>query len=118
MELSGLACRLTIIIGQDDRYHHRPLYEEIVHRAHDAGLAGATVFRGIEGFGKASTIHTDRILSLGDNLPVAIVIIDTDENVDAFLAVLDEIVTDGLVLRDDAEVTRYVGSPDRAPVGR
>lgn len=117
MRLSGLACRLTIIIGQDDRYHRRPLYEEIVHRAHDAGLAGATVFRGIEGFGKASTIHTDRILSLGDNLPVAIVIIDTDENVDAFLPVLDEIVTDGLVLKDDAEVIRYVGAKSDTFIG-
>ncbi len=78
MNLEGRALRLTIFVGESDQWHHRPLFTEIVHRAHIAGLAGASVMRGIEGFGASSRIHTNRILSLGDDLPVAIVIIDTE----------------------------------------
>ncbi len=70
------ARRLTIIIGADDVWRHKPLYNEIVHRAHAAGLAGASVFHGIEGYGATSHIHTTRILSLSEDLPVAIVIVD------------------------------------------
>ncbi|MGH3502575.1 MAG: DUF190 domain-containing protein [Nocardioidaceae bacterium] len=108
MKVEGYACRLTVIIGEDDRYHHHPLYVEIVHRAHAAGLAGASVFRGIEGYGKASHIHTNRILSLSEDLPVAVVIIDGEERIREFAPQLEDIVTEGLVMIDQVEVTRYV----------
>ncbi|MDW8804575.1 DUF190 domain-containing protein [Streptomyces scabiei] len=107
--LTGRALRVTIFIGENDVWHHRPLYSEIVHRAHKAGLAGASVFRGIEGFGASSLIHTSRLLSLSEDLPLAVVIVDDEIRVRAFLPQLDELVTEGLVILDDCEVIRYVG---------
>ncbi|MBJ7901778.1 DUF190 domain-containing protein [Streptomyces sp. NPDC004549] len=112
--LTGDALRVTIFIGEHDTYHHKPLYSEIVHRAHAAGLAGASVFRGIEGFGATSLIHTARLLSLNEDLPVAIVIVDTEDRVRAFLPQLDELVSSGLVILDDCEVIRYVGKERHA----
>ncbi|WP_034266993.1 DUF190 domain-containing protein [Actinospica robiniae] len=109
MRLRGPARRLTIFIGESDQYRHHPLYTEIVHRAHRAGLAGATVLRGIEGYGASSHIHTTRLLSLSEDLPIAIVIVDAAERIDAFLPQLDELVEEGLVILDDVEVIRYVG---------
>ncbi|MFF1417145.1 DUF190 domain-containing protein [Streptomyces sp. NPDC058220] len=107
--LTGTALRVTVFVGESDLWHHRPVYTEIVHRAHKAGLAGASVFRGIEGFGASSLIHTQRLLSLSEDLPVAIVIVDTEEKVRAFLPQLDELVSEGLVILDDCEVVRHVG---------
>lgn len=109
MRLTGPALRVTIFVGENDRWHHKPLYSEIVHRAHAAGLAGASVFRGVEGFGASSLIHTTRLLSLSEDLPVAIVIVDTEQKITAFLPQLDELVSEGLVMLDNCEVIRYVG---------
>lgn len=109
MKLEGPGERLTIFIGENDRHHHMPLYTEIVHRAHAAGLAGATVLRGLEGYGASRHIHTTRILSLSEDLPVVIVIVDTSERIDAFLPALDELITEGLVVREPVEVVAYVG---------
>jgi PII-like signaling protein len=109
MKLSGPSRRLTIFIGETDQYRHRPLYHEIVSRAKDAGLAGASVFRGIEGYGATSRIHTTRILSLTEDLPLAVIIVDTADKIDEFLPQLDELVTEGLVIIDDVHVIKYVG---------
>lgn len=111
--LAGPALRLMVLIKESDQWHHRPLYTEIVHRAHAVGLAGASVFHGIEGFGKSETIHTSRILSLSDDLPCAVVIVDLEDKIRGFLPVLDELVTEGLVLVDEVEVVRYVSRGDQ-----
>jgi uncharacterized protein len=118
LRLTGTAQRLTIIVGDSGHWHHKPLFSEIVHRAHEAGLAGATVLHGIEGFGASSRIHTARLLSLSEDLPVVIVIVDSHERIRGFLPELEEMVTEGLVILDDCEVIRYVGtSPDGAGAG-
>jgi PII-like signaling protein len=108
MTLQGSATRLTILLKEDEQWHHHALYTEIVHRAHKAGLAGASVFRGIEGFGKSQHIHTTRILSLAEDLPCSIVIVDTDEKIRRFLPEVETLVSAGLVMLDSVEVVRYV----------
>ncbi|MGI8681098.1 MAG: DUF190 domain-containing protein [Mycobacteriales bacterium] len=114
MRLQGPARRLTIFIGETDLWHHKPLYSEIVRRAHRAGLAGASVLRGIEGYGASSHIHTSRVLSLSDDLPLAIIIVDVAERIEEFLPQLDELITEGLVILDDVDVVRYVGRPGKS----
>ncbi|MGN6246318.1 MAG: DUF190 domain-containing protein [Motilibacteraceae bacterium] len=109
MRQQGSAKRLTVFVGESDQHHHHPLYAEIVHRARAAGLAGATVLRGIEGFGASQQVHTARLLSLSEDLPVVVVIVDEAERIERFLLELDELVTEGLVVVDDVEVVRYVG---------
>ncbi len=103
------ALRLTIFIGDADRWQHKPLSAEIVHRAHVQGLAGASVFHGSEGFGASSVVHTSRLLSMSEDLPLAIVIVDTAEKVRAFLPQLDELIGEGLVVLDEVNVITYVG---------
>jgi uncharacterized protein len=114
MKLAGRQKRLTIFVGESDHYGRTPLATEIVHRAHAAGLAGATVFRGIEGYGASNHIHTTRILSLSDDLPIAVVIVDRDDAIQAFLPQLDELITEGLVIIDEFEVVKHVGRPGGA----
>lgn len=109
MRLSGRALRLTVYLGEDDVWQHRPLYHEVVRRAREAGLAGASVLRGIEGYGASSLIHTSRLLSLSQDLPVAVVIVDEEQRVRDFLPHLDELIDEGLVTLDEVEVIRYVG---------
>jgi len=115
MKLEGHQRRLTIFIGESDHHGHTPLATEIVQRAHRAGLAGATVFRGVEGYGASNHIHTTRILSLSDDLPIVVIIIDAHERIQAFLPELDELITEGLVIIDDVEVLKYVGRPPANP---
>ena len=111
MPLTGPAKRLTVYVGDSDHHHHHSLVSEIVHRAQGAGLAGCSVFRGSEGFGASRRLHTSHLLSLSEDLPVAIVIVDSADSVEAFLPVLDELVTEGLVTVEDVTVHRYVGRP-------
>jgi PII-like signaling protein len=111
MRLQGSALRLTVFVGESDHWHHHSLAHEIVERARKAGLAGATVMRGVEGFGASSHIHTTRLLSLSEDLPLAIIVVDAEDKIRAFLPQLDELITEGLVLIDNVEVVRYVGRP-------
>ncbi|MFI9270852.1 DUF190 domain-containing protein [Kitasatospora sp. NPDC052896] len=104
--LEGPVLRLSVYLGESDQFHHRPAFTEIVHRAHEANLAGASVFRGVEGFGAGSLIHTSRLLDLAEGLPVAVVIIDTEERVRAFLPHLHDVAPGALVTLDRAEAVR------------
>lgn len=109
MKESARSMRLTVHIGEDDIWHHKPLYHEIVRRARVAGLAGASVFRGVEGYGAGALIHTTRFLSMSEDLPLAIIIVDTEEKLRAFLPELDELITEGMVTLEEVEVIRYPG---------
>ncbi len=109
MGLKGEAKLLRIFVGESDRYQGRPLYEAIVLKAREAGLAGASVFRGIMGFGGHSRIHTARVLRLSEDLPVMIEIVDAPEKIEAFLPTLDAMITEGLVTLERVEVVWYRG---------
>jgi PII-like signaling protein len=111
--LQGPAQRLTIIVGETDTIGHRPVFTEIVHRAHEAGLIGASVFRGVEGFGSSGRVHTTRLLDLAEDLPVSVIIVDTAEKIAAFLPQLEDIVSDGLVLVEDVQVVHHAGQKTR-----
>ena len=98
---------LRIFIGESDRWHHQPLYEAIVLKARELGLAGATVLRGPMGFGAKSHLHTAKILRLSMDLPMVIEIVDSAENINTLLPHLDEMVRDGLVTIEDVQVIKY-----------
>ena len=98
---------LRIFIGESDRYGHHPLYEAIVLKARENGLAGATVWRGVMGFGKHSILHTAKILRLSEDLPMVIEIVDGAEKVEAFRPVLEEMIKDGLVTLERVRVLHY-----------
>src|SRR5713226_774407 len=101
---------LRIFIGESDRWHHRPLYEAIVLKAREMGLAGATVLRGSMGFGAHSRLHTAKILRLSEDLPVLIEIVDKEDKINAFLPELDKMLGDGLVTLEKIRIIRYQGS--------
>lgn len=107
MKQTMQALRVSIFIGEGDTWHHKPLYHEIVRRARDAGLAGATVLRGSEGYGSHSQVHTTRLLDLAEDLPLLVLIVDEADRVRAFLPQLDELVVEGTVLLDEVEAIRY-----------
>lgn len=107
MHLPEDAVLLRVFIGESDRYQHRPLYEAIVLKARQFDLAGATVLRGPMGFGKSSHLHTAKILRLSMDLPIVIEIVDSEDKVNAFLPVLDEMMGGGLVTLERAKVIRY-----------
>ena len=97
---------LRIFLGESDRWHHQPLYEAIVLKARELGLAGATVLRGPMGFGAKSHLHTAKILRLSSDLPLVIEIVDAEEKLDVLLPHLDEMAPEGLVTLQDVEVLR------------
>jgi PII-like signaling protein len=98
---------LRIFVGESDRQGHRPLYESIVLQAREPGLAGATVLRGVMGFGKHSILHTAKILRLSEDMPMIVEIVDSLENIEKFLPVLDDLVKDGLVTIEKVRVIHY-----------
>jgi PII-like signaling protein len=108
--MEGEGKLLRIFIGESDRWHGKPLYEAIVELVRREGLAGATVIRGIEGFGADSRLHTSRILRLSEDLPVVVEIVDTAENIDRVLPTLDEMVSEGMVTTERVHVIAYRSS--------
>jgi PII-like signaling protein len=107
MNLPEDAVLLRIFVGESDRHEHRPLYEAIVIKARENGLAGATVLRGPMGFGKSSHLHTAKILRLSMDLPMVIEIVDAEEKVKGFLLLLDEMMGGGLVTMEKVKVIHY-----------
>jgi hypothetical protein len=102
---------LRIFVGESDRWHHQPLYEAIVLKARELGLAGATVLRGPMGFGAHSRLHTAKVLRLSMDLPIVIEIVDSEENINRLLPHLDEMVREGLVTLEDVKVLKYRAEP-------
>ena len=98
---------LRILIGESDRWHHQPLYEALVFKARELGLAGATVLRSPMGFGASSRMHTAKILQLSTDLPVIIEIVDTEEKLDGFLPALEEMMGGGLATMEKIKVIHY-----------
>lgn len=107
MTIDAPALRLRIYIGEADRWEGRPLYEAIVVRLRERGLAGATVIRGIEGFGKNAHLHTAKILRLSEDLPVVVDVVDSEAAIRAILPELDAMVGDGLITVEPVEVVAY-----------
>jgi PII-like signaling protein len=107
VKIEGEGVLLRIFCGESDTWHGKPLYEEIVKRAREAGLAGATVLRGIEGFGAHSRLHTARILRLSEDLPVVIEMVDRADRIEALLPSLDEMIGEGLITQEKVEVISY-----------
>ncbi|MBV8135707.1 MAG: DUF190 domain-containing protein [Deltaproteobacteria bacterium] len=107
MHVPREAVLLRIFIGEDDRIKGHPLYEAIVLKAREAGLAGATVLRGPMSFGKSSTLHTAKVLRLSEDLPMVIEIVDSQEKIDAFLPLLDPMMGSGLVTLERVQVLQY-----------
>lgn len=100
----GPAARLMILMDEDRTWNHKPLVDEIIHRAHRAGLAGASAFRGVEGFGASQLVHTSRILDLSDKLPMMVLMVDSHDRIEQFLPELDELQIGGVITVDDVEI--------------
>jgi PII-like signaling protein len=107
VKLEGEGKLLRIFIGESDKHGRKPLYQAIVEMLREQGMAGATVLRGIEGFGANSHLHTARILRLSEDLPIVIEVADTAEKIEAIMPKLDEMVTDGMVTLERVEVVTY-----------
>lgn len=107
MQIPRDAVLLRIFFGEDDKHGHLPLYEAIVLKAREMHLAGATVLRGPAGFGHSSRIHTTKILRLSQDLPIIVEIVDSQDKIDAFLPVLDSMMTSGLVTIEKVQVLHY-----------
>jgi PII-like signaling protein len=114
MHIEGPGKRVTVYVGESDRWEHGTLYEAIVRMLRAEGCAGATVTRGIMGFGKDSRIHTSSILVLSEDLPVTIVFVDTPERVDAVMPRIDAMLSGGLVIVEDVHIHRYSGTDGSA----
>jgi PII-like signaling protein len=110
MKLPSEGKLLRIFIGDSDRYEGRPLYEWLVIKAKEQGLAGATVLRGLMGFGANSRVHTAKIMRLSEDLPIIIEVVDTEEKIRAFLTDIEGVIKEGLVTLEKADVQIYRSS--------
>jgi len=107
MQIPSQAVLLRIFIGESDHFDGKPLYEAIVLKARELHLAGATVLRGPMGFGKSSRLHTSKILRLSEDLPPLIEIVDSEDNINAFLPILDGMMSSGLITLEKVQVLQY-----------
>jgi len=110
MRLEGKAKMLRIHFGEDDQWQGKPLYQAIVEKCREMGLAGATVLRGVEGYGASTLIRRSHLLSFSHDLPVMVSVIDSEENIRRLLPVLDEMVAEGLIAMSNVEMIKY--TPD------
>jgi PII-like signaling protein len=99
--------RLTVFVGEYDRYQHRPLGDAILDRAREAGLAGGTLIRGIEGFGRSRRLKTARLLSSSDDLPVLVEIVDRADRIEAFLPTIAEMAREALITIEDVLIRSH-----------
>jgi len=107
MKLEGEGQLLRVFIGESDRWHGKPLYEAIVLKAREMGMAGATVLRGTMGFGADSRLHTAKVLRLSEDLPIVIEIADRPEKIEAFLPEIDGMVTEGMITLEKVHILAY-----------
>jgi len=107
MKIEGKGQILRIFIGESDRWHGHPLYEAIVHKIREMGIAGATVIRGIEGFGSHSRMHTAKILRLSEDLPIVIEVVDKAENIQKILPEIDGMIDEGLITLEEVQIIAY-----------
>ncbi len=114
MQIEGQGALLRIYLGESDRFEGVPLHEAIVRKAKESGLAGATVLRGLLGYGASSRIHSSHILRLSEDLPLVVEIVDREERIRGFLGTLDGMVSGGVVTMERVEIVRYrPNAPDR-----
>ncbi|MGA7928519.1 MAG: DUF190 domain-containing protein [Candidatus Sulfotelmatobacter sp.] len=107
MKLEGKARMLRIHFGEDDKWHDKPLYQAIVEKCRELDIAGATVFRGVEGYGASTLIHRAHLLWSSDR-PIMVSVVDTEQNINKLLPALDQMVAEGLIAMSEVEVIRYV----------
>lgn len=107
MKLPEEGVLLRVFVGESDQYRSKPVYEQIVLKARELDMAGATVVRGIMGFGATSRIHTAKLLRLSEDLPVVVEVVDTEANIERLLPFLDEVIQEGLVTIERARIIKY-----------
>jgi PII-like signaling protein len=107
MRITGPGKQLRIFIGESDRWHHRSLADALLEMLREEGLAGATVLRGVAGFGAHSRIHTAHVLRLSEDLPIVIEVIDRPDRIEKVMPRLDEMVQEGLVVVSDVDIVLY-----------
>jgi len=108
MKLAGKAKMLRIHFGEDDKWNEKPLYRAIVEKCRELDIAGATVFRGIEGYGASTLIHRSHLLSFSPDAPIMVSVIDSEDKVQRLIPYLDEMVAEGLIAMSEVEVIKYV----------
>lgn len=113
MKREGKAVHLRVYIGETDKYDGKPLYEAIMLKAREIGIAGVTVIRGIGGYGANSLIHSSKILRLSEDLPLVLEIVDKEELIEKFLPQLDQMVTEGLIIKKEVNIIAYRHSSER-----